>query len=600
MCQSTHHTFIRTAIKTTRYRYTMDPLLKLFKQENNMPHTLCDELLDLLHDVSVNHIFGVTGDALNPFVDAIRRDGRFEWITVRHEEAGAFAAASQAKLTGKLGVCAGTVGPGGLHLLNGLYDAKKEYAPVLAITGQVAEAEYGNNYHQEVNLKSVFDDVTVFNQIVRSPDQFQRLAQQAIQAALDHGGVAHLNIPVDIIGQPLPEDGDRRPIYDYHREQIPSDEALDAAADALNGARRVTLLAGAGCLGARDELLQVAERLNAPITHSLRGTDVMEYEHPSWVGGIGHLGTPQGNDALEKCDALLMVGSDFPYRAYLPDGVDIVQIDIRSSNIGRRCSVNHALLGDARPTLERLATRLHHRTDCRFLESIQKKRRKWDQRMAEKSDIRRSENMIHPQSIVRLAGELARDDAVFIADVGTVTVWAARLLRLREQQRLLGCFNHGSLGGAMPAAMGIQSIDRKRQVIAFCGDGGFGMLMADFITAVKYNLPVIIIIFNNEKFAFVELEMQAAGYPGYATELSNPDYARYAEICGGQGVRITRPEELQPALEQAMASNQAFIIDAAVNPDELVFPPRIRPSEAWGFAVGKTKELWLELEDRLK
>jgi pyruvate dehydrogenase (quinone) len=565
-----------------------------------MSHTLCDELLELLHGICVKRIFGITGDALNPFVDAIRRDGRFEWITVRHEEAGAFAASAQAKLTGRLAVCAGTVGPGGLHLLNGLYDAKKEYAPVLAITGQVPESEYGNNYHQEVNLEAVFNDVCVYNQVVRSADQFRRLAQQAIQTALNEGGVAHLNIPVDIISRPLPDDGGRRRMFYPRHEITPSDETLDDAAAVLNRSGKVTILAGAGCADAQRELLDTARLLQAPITHALRGTDILPYTEPHRIGGIGHLGTPQGNEALAACDALLMVGTDFPYRAYLPDNADIIQIDVRSSNIGRRCAVDHALVGHARPTLQALARRLQQKDDKSFLSGLQARRGKWDQHMDRKADIRRSKDVIHPQSVMRMAGDLANDDAVFVSDVGTVTVWAARQLRLRQGQRLLGCFNHGSLGGCMPAAMGIQSIDTERQVIAVCGDGGFGMTMADFITAVKYDLPIIVIIFNNSKFSFVELEMQAAGYPRYATELTNPDFAKYADICGGEGVRITRPDEVRPAIERALASRKPFLIDAIVNPDELVMPPSITAAEAWGFAVGKTKELWLEMEDKLK
>ena len=559
-----------------------------------MRRTLCDELLDLLHGVCVKHIFGITGDALNPFVDAIRRDGRFEWITVRHEEAGAFAASAQAKLTGKLAVCCGTVGPGGLHLINGLYDARREYAPVLAITGQVEEAEIGNDYHQAVDLVSVFQDVCVYNEAVRSPAQFQRLAQQAIQTALDLGGPAHLTIPVDIIGSKLPNSDEKRRIFRMEKAMTPTDEALSAAVDALNAAGKVTILAGAGCAGADHELLQVAKRLSAPITHTLRGTDLIDYEHPYWVGGVGHLGTRQGIDALDNCDALLMVGTDFPYRAFLPTGIDIVQIDVRRQNVGRRCAVTHPLIGDAKATLAALAPRLTPKSDDSFLQSIQKGRSEWDKKMDEKAALDRSTDVIHPQAIVRSAGNLANDNAIFVADVGTVTVWAARQLRLRAEQRLIGCFNHGSLGVGLPAAMGAQSLDRDRQVIAFCGDGGFAMLMADFITAVRYDLPVIIIVFNNEKLAFVELEMLAAGYPPFATDLTNPNFANFARDCGGQGERIETPDEIEPALKRALASRTAYLIEAMVNPDELVLPPKIAPSKAVGFAMGKIKELWIE------
>ena len=557
--------------------------------------TICEELLELLGGVCVREIFGVTGDALNPLVDAIRRDGRFHWITVRHEEVGAFAAAAQAKLTGKLAVCAGTVGPGALHLLNGLYDAKREYAPVLAITGQVPESEYGTGYFQEVNLEAVFDDVSVFNETVRSPDQFQRLAQQAVQTALDLKGVAHLNIPVDIIGQKAPKTALKRPIFRMEKDLTPIDEALDAAAAALNASKRTTILAGAGCHGAADELLAVAAACKAPIVHSLRGTDIVEYANPYWIGGIGHLGTPQGIYALDNCDALLMVGTDFPYRPFLPSGIDIVQIDVRRANIGRRCAVTHPLVGHARATLAELVNRLDTRSDEAFLLDMQKRRESWDKKMDAKASLDRS-GQIHPQSLARLACDLAADDAVFVADVGTTTVWSARHLRLRGTQRLIGSFNHGSLGVGLPAAMGAQSLDRKRQVVALCGDGGFGMLMTDFITAVKYDLPVVVIVFNNEKFSFVELEMQASGYPRFATDITNPNFAEFAKICGGEGVRIDSPSEVRPAIQQALDARKPFIIDAMVKPDELILPPKIDPAAAWGFTMGKLKELWLEFE----
>lgn len=559
-----------------------------------MPKTICEDLLDLLGGVCVRDIFGVTGDALNPFVDAIRRDERFRWITVRHEEAGAFAAAAQAKLTGKLAVCCGTVGPGALHLLNGLYDAKRDRAPVLAITGQVPENEYGTGYFQEVDLESVFSDVSVFNQTVRSADQFQRLAQQAVQAAIDERGVAHLSIPVDIIGQKVTNDDHKRKIFVDQSPRLPSDESLDNAADALNAAKQVTVLIGDGARGSEEEILVAAETLRAPIVHTLKGSDVLPFDNPYRVGGIGHLGTPQGLEALDNCDALLIVGADFPYRAFLPKGIDIVQIDINSGHIGRRCAVTHPLPGHAKPTLGALNERLNAKQDERFLRNIQKKSDDWTARLDRWSDLSRSNDKIHPQSLIRRAGEMANDDAVFIADVGTVTVWAARHLRLRAGQRLFGSFNHGSLGVGLPGAMGVQSIDRGRQAIALCGDGAFGMLMADFITAVKYDLPLVAIVLNNEKFSFVELEMQASGYPRYATDLTNPNFAQFAENCGGIGLRIDKPGEIEDALGTALTARQPVIIDAVVNPDEIILPPKIDAAHALGYAVGKMKELWLE------
>ena len=559
-----------------------------------MGKTICEDLLDLLSGVCVSEIFGVTGDALNPLVDAIRRDGRFHWITVRHEEAGAFAAAAQAKLTGKLGVCCGTVGPGALHLLNGLYDAKRDYAPVLAITGQVPEPEYGSGYFQEVNLESVFEDVCVFNHTVRSADQFQRLAQQAVQTALDKRGVAHLSVPVDIIGLKIPDNDHKRAIFATNHTRTAEETQLVSAAQAFNRAKKVTIMIGDGARDAKPEILEAASRLKAPIVHALKGTDVIEFDHPYRVGGIGHLGTPQGLAALDNCDALLMVGTDFPYRAFLPKDIDVAQIDIRASNIGRRCPVNHPLVGDAKSTLGGLVEHLEHKSDDNFLTGIQSKREDWVAKLDKWSDINRSADVVHPQSLIRAMGDMANDDAIFIADVGTVTVWAARHLRLRPKQRLFGSFNHGSLGVGLPAAMGVQSVDRDRQVIALCGDGAFGMLMADFITAVKYELPITVVVLNNEKFSFVELEMQASGYPKFATDLTNPNFAEFASICGGLGIRVEKPDEIKPAIEQALTSQTPCIIDAMVNPNELILPPKIDAAHAIGYAVGKLKELWLE------
>lgn len=554
--------------------------------------TICESLLDLLADVCVREIFGITGDALNSLVDAIRRDDRFDWVTVRHEETAAFAAAAQAKITGRLAVCAGTVGPGALHLLNGLYDAKRDYAPVLAITGQVPELEYGSSYFQEVDLERVFGDVAVFNQTVRSPEQFVRLARQAIQAAIEDRGVAHLSIPVDLIGRRLPSTRFKRSLNISPKPitRIP-DATLNAAVDAINSAERPVILAGDGCRGARIPLLDLAGKLQAPIVHSLKGSDVVEYDHPLWVGGIGHLGTPQGLAALDGCDLLIMAGCDFPYHAFLPTHAVVVQIDNRAKNIGRRCTVTHPLVGDAEPVLESLADRVTEVSERKFLQRIQKRRERWDLLMDKKAALDRDRDTLHPQSVVRLLSDKADDDAVFIVDVGTVTVWSGRHLRFRGRQRLFGSFNHGSLGVGLPGALGVQSIDRDRQVIALCGDGAFGMLMTDLVTAVRYKLPIIVVVFNNGKFGFVELEMQVSGFVRTATDLTNPDFVAVATACGATGIRVTRPDELEAAIDRAFADGGPVLIDAQVNPDELFAPAKIEVSAAWGYTLGKVKEL---------
>ncbi|MBT8079134.1 MAG: hypothetical protein KJO31_11210 [Gammaproteobacteria bacterium] len=564
-----------------------------------MAKNVCESLLETLAQVGVRQIFGMTGDALNPFLDAIRRDGRFEWIGVRHEETGAFAAAAQAKLTGNLAVCCGTVGPGAIHLINGLYDAKRDHAPVLAITGHVPLTEQGTHYFQEVNIRKLFDDVTVYNEFINTPAQLPRVAQQAVQTALTNGGVAHLSIPTDVIAQSVPPSQMEREIFVPEARMMPCPKELQRAADLLNAGGKITILAGDGCRGARDELLALAKTLNAPIVRTLRATDVVEYENPYWIGGIGMLGTPQGVAALDNCDTLLMLGSDFPYSVFLPKKKNIIQVDIKPQRIGRRCPVTVGIIGHIQPTLETLQPLLKNNENDRFLHGLQEQRRKWDVRMDSKAEpLRGKPGRIPPQAVTRIACDLADDDAVFVADVGLITGWAARHLRLHGRQRLLGSFNHGSLGVAVPAAMGAQLLDRDRQVIAMAGDGGFNMMMQDLVTATRYELPTVFIVFNNRKLGFVEVEMQASGFPKYGTSLRNPDYALIAEACGCDGMRVEDPEKLEGAIRMAYSTRRPCVLDIQVNPDELLFPPKIDAGHAWGFSLAKLKEVFVEEETR--
>ena len=562
-----------------------------------MARNVCETILDILAEVGVKQIFGMTGDALNPFLDAIRRDGRFEWIAVRHEETAAFAAAAQAKLTGKLAVCCGTVGPGAIHLINGLYDAKRDYAPVLAITGHVPLSEQGTGYFQEVDIRNLFQDVTVYNEFVNHTGQLPRVAQLAVQAALTQRGVAHLSIPTDVIAQDVPESSLKREIFVPQATIMPCPGELQNAADTLNRGGKITILAGDGCRGSRDELLQLAQTLNAPIVRTLRATDVMEYENPHWIGGIGMLGTPQGMAALDDCDTLLMLGSDFPYSVFLPTDTDIIQVDIKPERIGKRCPVTVGIIGHILPTLQALLPLLQTNKETEFLQDLQHKRRKWDARMDNKADPTRGKpNKIAPQALTRLACDMADDDAVFIADVGLITGWTARHLRMRGTQRLLGSFNHGSLGVAVPAGIGVQLLDRNRQVIALAGDGAFNMMMQDLITAVRYELPVVYIVYNNRKLGFVEVEMQASGMPKYGTTLVNPAYAKIAEACGAVGVIVDQPDQMVDAIATAYRARKPYVLDVQVNPDELLLPPKIQAAHAFGYSLAKLKEVFVEEE----
>lgn len=562
-----------------------------------MARKVCEVLLDILAEAGVRQIFGMTGDALNPLLDAIRRDRRFEWIGIRHEETGAFAAAAQAKLTGKLAVCCGTVGPGAIHLINGLYDAKRDHAPVLAITGHVPLTEQGTSYFQEVDIRNLFQDVTVYNEFINSPAQLPRIAQLAVQGALTLGGVSHLSIPTDIINQEVANAAPLREIFLPRALVMPCPEELQRAAAILNQGGKVAILAGDGCRGSRAELLQLAQTLNAPILRTLRASDVVEYENPYWIGGIGMLGTPQGVAALDDCDTLLMLGTDFPYSVFLPKGKNIIQVDTRAERLGKRCPVTVGIIGHINPTLKTLQPMLVENPQTEFLGRLQQQRLKWDERMDRKADpMRGKADRIPPQAVTRLACDLADDDAVFIADVGLITGWAARHLRLRGTQRLLGSFNHGSLGVALPAAIGAQLLDRGRQVVALAGDGGFNMMMQDFVTAVRYELPAVFVVLNNRKLGFVEVEMQASGFPRYGTSLRNPDYALFARACGGAGQRVDQPEQLEGALRAAYAAKEPCIVDVQVNPDELLMPPKIEPGHVWGYSLARLKEVFVEEE----
>jgi len=553
-------------------------------------HTVSDLILEILAETGVRQIFGIPGDAINGLVDAVRRQTRIEFIQVRHEEAGAFAASAQAKLTGNLAVCVGTAGPGAIHLLNGLYDANRDHAPVLAITGQVDTTEVGTDYHQEVDLYTLFKDVAAFNQVVMRPEQLPRLIVQACRTALAHRTVAHLSLPVDVAKQP--GQGKRRhaPVQMHRPATLPASEDLDAAAGLLNRSRRVVILAGIGCRGAREELTGLADRLGAPIVRSLRAKDVIPDEHELSAGGIGALGGRPAVQAMAACDALLLAGTDFPYRDFFPDEAPAVQIDLDPTRIGKRYPVEVGLAGDAALTLAALAGKVQQREDRSFLERTQARMREFreDNRKAERSD----HSPIRPQRLAATIGTLAREDAVFTCDTGTVTIWAARHLPLRAQQRFTLSSSLASMAFAMPAAIGAQLAWPERQVIALAGDGGLAMLMGDFVTAVKYHLPINVVVFNNSKLGLIRMEEEAEGIPDFQTDLLNPDFAAFARACGGAGFAVTEPAELEGTLRQAFDSNAPCIVDVAINADELPLPPKIHPSQALGYGIARTKELF--------
>jgi len=553
---------------------------------------LYDQLLDVLYQLGVREIFGVPGDAINPLIEALRVQDRIRFIHVVHEEAGAMAASAQAKLTGRLAVCAGTVGPGAIHLLNGLYDAAKDYAPVLAITGQVPSVEIGFSYHQEVDLQRLFSDVSVFCTSVSNPEQMPRIAIEACHAALYKHGVAVLTIPHDIGNQKVEDDIIRVLPQTGAPRLIPAEAELSNAAELIDKAKRVTILYGEGCRHAAAPLLKLAERIKAPMVYSLKAKDLIPHDNPLVAGGLGLLGTKGGIEAVEQCDLLLVLGSDFPYRDWYPDQASIIRVDTSGCAIGRRVGREFGLIGDCCSVIEDFSQRLPPRSDEEHLAAAQQAKANGDHTLARRADPTRSQDIIHPQAVAALAGDLSQKGALFTCDTGAVTVWAARHLRLKQEQRLLLSFNLASMAFAMPAALGVQLRCPDRQVIALCGDGGFNMLMGDFLTAVKYKLPIKLIIFNNRRLGLIQMEQEVEGYPEHETDLLNPDYQALARSFGAEGRSVSLPDELKQAMQETFDCKGPALLDVKIASSELTIPPRIGAGQAWGFSKAKVKE-WL-------
>lgn len=564
--------------------------------------TIAELIVTALADHGVTGVWGVVGDALNPVTDAIRREPRIDWIGVRHEEAGAFAVSAQAQLTGELGVCMGTVGPGAIHLLNGLYDAAKSHAPVLAIIGQVPREEIGSDFFQEVDNDALFADVAVFNRTVTSADQMPELLEQAVNAALTERGVAVLSIPGDV-GQLETEARTIRFVRPPAPAPIAAEDA-ESIATALNDARRVTLLVGDGASGARDQVLRLAETLAAPMVLTLKAKAPFDHENPYEVGQSGLLGNHASAVAFEDCDVLLMLGTDFPYKNFYPKGKTVIQIDRVGRHIGRRTKVDHGAVGDVGASLDVLLPMLQAKTDRGHLEKARHSYERWTERQAEVADpdferkalgfIRRHldnpDHRVRPEAVAASVNRHAADNALFTSDTGMSTVWLARFVRMHGDRRLIGSYNLGSMANAMPQALGLSALDRSRQVIAFCGDGGLSMLMGDLITAVTHELPVKLVVFNNGRLGMVKLEMEQVGLPEFGTVLHNPDFSAVAKALGMPGFRVERVGDLDAAVQQALAIDGPALIDVVTNPDEIAIPPKPTIEQGWGFAIAKTRE----------
>ncbi len=557
-----------------------------------MAKTVGELLTSTLADLGATQVFGVVGDALNAFTDAIRRDDRMSWIGVRHEEGAALAAVGQAKLTGRLGVCAGTTGPGATHLLAGLYEAAHDHAPVLAISGDVPTGKGGIDYLQWADHVQAFRDSCVYAASVTSPDAAAGQIHEAIATAYARRGVALLNIPQDVFAAKTSQAALSPATLRRPPDIAPAPADLDAAARLIDEAGSVALFVGYGGHPARAEILALSDRLKAPIVHTYRALDLYPFDDPRVIGGLGLIGSKAGYDAMHACDVLVMIGSDYPYSEFLPRKAKVIQIDERGFAIGRRLPVAQPVVGSSRPAVAGLLGRVLAKTDDAFLTKAQKAWAEWRGMLDEKADPARSKDRIHPQALARAVSDLAAPDAVFCVDTGEVTLWTANWLRPNGRQQVTGSFNNAAVGVALSMANGIQALDRRRQVIAMCGDGGFAMLMQEFFTACQHGLPIKCFVFNNGGWGLVHLEMEEAGLPVFdGAKFKNPDFALFAQACGGTGLRVTQPEHLRQAVAQALATPGPVVVDVAVDPAELPAMPHIDPALVWKFGIGRAREL---------
>jgi pyruvate dehydrogenase (quinone) len=556
-----------------------------------MSQTVAGTLVDVLEKIGVRQIFGLIGDSLNPIADAVRHS-KIEWIGVRHEEGAALAAAGQAKLTGRLGVCCGTTGPGSTHLVAGLYEARNDHAPVLALSGQMPRQLQGIDYFQTTNPDMLFRDVSLYTESISSPEQAPAVIHQAIVAAYAGRGVAHLTLPMDVLtakpGGAVASVTTLKP----RPEIAASEEDIAGIARRIDEAGSIVIMCGAGCHGAADELRALSDRLKAPLIHSVKGKDIMPYDDARWMGGIGMIGTKADYHAVMRCDLFLMLGTDYPYSVFLPPKGAVIQIDERARVLGRRAPTDLGVIGSVRPAVRSLLDRVKPKSDRKFFDIVTAERKRWDEKLDKQSDLARSKDRVHPQAVARMVSDLAARDAVFVFDTGLNTLWSGNWIRQSGEQRIIGSFNNGAVGTALGQANGIQALDRSRQVIALCGDGGFNMLMCEFLTAVQHKLPVKAMVYNNSSLGLIVLEAESIGLPAWkkAIDFPNPDYVALARACGGVGFKAEKPGELREAVDQALKAEGPAIIDCVIAADELPNVPHLELETMEKYAEAKIKE----------
>ncbi|MFF8547704.1 pyruvate dehydrogenase [Streptomyces albidoflavus] len=551
---------------------------------------VAEQFVDILVRAGVKRMYGVVGDSLNPVVDAVRRTPGIDWVHVRHEETAAFAAGAEAQITGQLTACAGSCGPGNLHLINGLYDAHRSMAPVLALASHIPSSEIGLGYFQETHPELLFRECSHYCEMISNPEQMPRLLQTAIQNAIGQGGVSVVTLPGDIADKPAPEKSIESALVTARPSVRPGESEIAKLVEMIDQAEKVTLFCGSGTAGAHDEVMEFAEKLKAPVGHALRGKEWIEYDNPFDVGMSGLLGYGAAYEATHECDLLILLGTDFPYNAFLPDDVKIAQVDVRPEHLGRRSKLDLAIWGDVRETLRCLTPLVRTKSSRRFLDRMLKKHAEALEGVVSAYTRKVDKHVpIHPEYVASVLDDLAADDAIFTVDTGMNNVWAARYITPNGKRRVIGSFSHGSMANALPQAIGAQLPERDRQVVAMAGDGGFSMLMGDFLTLVQLNLPVKVVLFNNSSLGMVELEMLVGGLPAFGTTNHNPDFAAVARACGAYGVRVEKPKQLAGALKDAFKHDGPALVDVVTDPNALSIPPKIKAGMVTGFALSASK-----------
>lgn len=556
-----------------------------------MAKKIAEQLIDTLVKSGVERIYAVTGDSLNEVNEAVRKNDQIKWIHVRHEETGAYAAAAEAQLTGRPGCCAGSSGPGHIHLINGLYDAHRSGAPVIAIASTIPTGEFGTEYFQETNTIKLFNDCSYYNEVATTPTQFPRMLQSAIQTAVTRKGVSVIGLPGDLAKASAVTVDSSVINYPAPPEVCPSEEDLAQLADMLNKHTRITLFCGIGCRGAHEEVIALSEKLNAPVVYTFKGKMEVQYENPYEVGMTGLLGMPSGYYSMHEAEVLLMLGTDFPYSAFLPDDIKIAQIDIKPERLGRRAKVDIGLCGDVKLSIQSLLRMLNPKTDDSFLLKQLKRYEGVKKALAAYTEDKGDVNKIHPEYVMSEIDKLSSDDAVFTVDTGMTCVWGARYLQATGKRHMLGSFNHGSMANALPQAIGAALAYPDRQVVALCGDGGLSMTLGDLETVVQYKLPIKIIVFNNRSLGMVKLEMEVDGLPDWQTNMLNPDFAQVAEAMGMTGFNVSDPEEVLTTLLNAFELDGPVLVNIMTDPNALAMPPKIEFGQMVGFAQSMYKLL---------